>query len=172
MNQPAWYQRVGRSGRRLSLDQRHYERGLDYYAQNQIALAIADLDQAIDLAPRTAEYYAARGLMLLSYNAPEEAEADFAHSLALDPAQWLAHYGRGIHAFQTASYDTAIAHFSRAQYVAPQRAEIYFYRAVAFYQNDNPAEATADMRYTLTLLAANDPRRVMAEKWLSIFSSP
>lgn len=172
MSQPAWYRRVGRSGRRLSLDQRHYERGLDYYAQNQLDLAIADLDQAIELAPRTAEYYAARGLMLLNYNAADEAEEDFARCLALDPTQWLAHYGRGIHAFQTARYDAAIAFFSRAQHVAPQRPEIYFYRAVTFFQNENPSEAIADMRYALTLLSSNDPRRTLAEKWLVIFEKP
>ncbi len=175
MSQPAWYRRLGRSGRHLSLDQRHYERGLAYYAQNQLDLAIADLDQAIELSPRNGEYYAARGLLLTSYDVPgaeEDAENDFARSLSLDPTQWLAHYGRGILAFRKADYDAAISHFSRAQMIAPQRPEVYFYRAIAFFQNENIPEATADMRYALSLLPERSPLRTQAEKWSSIFSSP
>jgi len=171
MTQRPWYRRFGATGKRLSEADRYYERGLYYYARNKLDLALADLDEAILRDPKRAEYYVARGLMLLQSDWADDAEADFAYALSLDPAQWLAHYGRGMRAFQEGDYAQAVNQFSRAQRVAPDRPEIYFHRAVAFYQMRNIDQAILDMEFSLKLLEANDRRREQADKWLTIFRS-
>jgi hypothetical protein len=41
MSQSAWYERFGRLGKRLSLAERYYERGLFHYEKNKFDLAVA-----------------------------------------------------------------------------------------------------------------------------------
>lgn len=162
--------RVARRGQRLSLAERYYERGLAHFERGKLDLALADLDEAILHEPKRGEYYVTRGLILLRNNAPDEAEEDFAAGLSLDRRQWLAHYGRGMRAFQAGQYAEAIDHFSRAQHIAVNRPEIYMYRAVAFHLHDNPAEAIKDMEFALTLLDPSDARqRKQANDWLAVF---
>ncbi|GIV80884.1 MAG: hypothetical protein KatS3mg051_0238 [Anaerolineae bacterium] len=154
--------------RRLSLPDRYYERALDHFAKSRLELALADLDEAIRHNPRKAEYYAARGLVLLLSEWQADAEADFAQALRLDPAQWLAYYGRGMLAFQEGKFTEAVDQFSRAQRLAPQRPEVYVYRAAAFYRAGNPHEALADLQVALPLFAPRDARRQTAERWLEL----
>lgn len=154
--------------RRLALPDRYYERALDHFARERLNLALADLDEAIALNPRKAEYYAARGLVLLLSEWHADAEADFAQALRLDPAQWLAYYGRGMLAFQGGNFTAAIDQFSRAQQLAPQRPEIYVYRAVAFYRAGNAGEAIADLQVALPLFPPRDSRREVAQRWLEL----
>jgi tetratricopeptide (TPR) repeat protein len=170
MNQRPWYRRVGQVGRRLTVAERYYERGLDLYAKNKLDQAIADLDQAILADPQNGEFYVARGLMLLQQNRPDEAEEDFAFGLELDPTQWLVYYGRGMRAFKSGQYPEAVDQFSRAARIEPQRAEIYFYRAVAFYQMRNPEEAIRDMEFAQQLLSTDDARHKQAGQVLATFN--
>jgi Flp pilus assembly protein TadD len=153
----------------LTVAERYYERGLDHFAKNRHELAIADLDEALLSDPQNAEYLVARGLMQLQHGWTDEAEDDFAEALELDPTQWLAHYGRAVRAFNDQEYAQAVNHFSRAQRIAPQRFEIYFYRAVAFHQMGNSGEATRDMAFAQHLLSPEDSRRKLAQQWLSVF---
>ena len=157
------------SRRKLTLGERYYERSLFHYEANHVQQALSDLDQAIETEPKHAEYYVARGLMLLESERPDEAEEDFAYGLALDPKQWLAHYGRGIKAFNEADYTAAIGFFSRAQKLAQDRPEIYYYRAIALYLDGNSSEASEDMKFVQTLLDPEDKLYKDSEKWLSYF---
>ncbi|MBN2303202.1 MAG: tetratricopeptide repeat protein [Anaerolineae bacterium] len=154
---------------RLSIPDRYYERALDYFSKNKLDLAILDMDEAIKLVPRRAEYYVARGLMRLQSGLLDEAEADFAQGLSLDPRQWLAHYGRGMRAFQANQFREAVVQFSRAQQVAPQRPEIYYYRAAALHWMGSPPEAIRDMEYALSLLEEDDVRVKQGKRWMAIF---
>ena len=173
MSQRPWYKRAGQLGRRLTVAERYYERALDAYAKNRLDAALSDLDEAILSAPGSGEFYAARGLILFQQNPhrEDEAEEDFAQSLELDPTQWLAYYGRGMMAFKRDDYTRAIDQFSRAARIEPQRPEIYFYRAVAFFRSDNPPEAIRDMEFAQKLLGTADPRYKQAEQLLVIFRS-
>ncbi len=155
-------------GIRLSVAERYYERSLDQYTKGKLDLALDDMDAAIEHAPRNAELFAARGLMLLQAGWTAEAEADFAHALKLDPTQWIAHYGRGMRAFQERDFRQAIDHFSRAQQIAPERPEIYYHRAVAFYELDDHKQAILDMEVAVSLLTDNSRRLAQAQKWLRI----
>ncbi len=145
------------AGIRLSKDERYYERALHAYSKGELEAALADMDAAIATAPRKAEYYAARGLMLLQDRAADEAEADFAHAIKLDPTQWLAHYGRGMRAYQEKRHDEAVTHFSRAQRLAPQRPEVYLHRAAALRARGDRQEARHDADYALELLQGESP---------------
>jgi tetratricopeptide (TPR) repeat protein len=169
MSQRPWYRRLRASGRRLSEADRYFERGLYYYTRDKLDLALADLDEAILRDPKRAEYHVARGFMLLQSGWADDAEEDFAYGLRLDPTQWLAYYGRGMQAFQNEDYAQAVNQFSRAQRVAPDRPEIYFHRAVAFYEMGNAEQAVLDMEFSLKLFGTNDRRRAQAEQWLTIF---
>jgi tetratricopeptide (TPR) repeat protein len=165
------HRQVGRRPRRLTTAQRFYERGLASYQKRQLERAIADLDETIALEPKNAEYYAARGLMLLENGQPGEAEEDFAYALKLDRRQWLAHYGKGMRAFQERRFEDAIDSFSRAQHIAPARPEIYYHRAIAFNLQGNASEAIQDMEYAQSLFDQADPRHQYAKEWITIFSS-
>lgn len=161
----------GLIGKQLSLAERYYERGLHYYEKNKLDLALADLDAAVLEAPKNAEFLAARGFILLQSARLDDAEEDFILSLELDPKQWLAHYGRGIHAFDAADYDKAVDCFSRAQLIESKRPEIYFYRAVALHQLGRSDEAIRDMTYAQSLFVTGDKRIEQAKKWLGTFSA-
>ena len=171
MNRRPWYRRVGQVGRRLTVAERYYERGLDFFAKSKLDQAIADLDEAILADPQNGEFYAARGLMLLQQNRASDAEEDFAFGLELDPTQWLVYYGRGMRAFKTSQYADAVDQFSRAARIEPQRPEIYYYRAVAFYQMGNAEEAVRDMEFVQQLLGSSDARYKQAGQVLATFKS-
>ncbi|MCD4686075.1 MAG: tetratricopeptide repeat protein [Anaerolineae bacterium] len=155
-------------GLRLTITERHYERGLYHYTRKKYDLALTDLDNALERDPRNPEYYTARGLVLLQGGYEDEAEEDFAYGLKLDPTQWLAHYGRGLRAFKAKQYQAAIDHFSRAQHIAPTRAEVYYHRAVAFYEMGNLAQAHMDMEFAVQQFENHRKRRSQAKKWLKI----
>ena len=134
-------------------------------------MAVADLEAAIQNEPRNAELYVARGLALLGENRPDDAEEDFSFGLALDPTQWLAYYGRGMRAFADGAWSRAIDAFSRAQRLAPDRPEIYLYRAAALYRAGQTDEARGDAEYAQELLPPSDKRRKLTARWLAAFST-
>lgn len=169
MSRLAWYERIGIIGKQLSVAQRYYERGLFYYEKNKPDLALADLDAAVLEDPKSAEFVTARGFILLQMSRPDDAVEDFIYSLELDPKQWLAHYGRGIHAFDEGDFAKAVDCFSRAQLIEPTRPEIYFYRAVALHQLGRSDEASRDMVYAQSLFEPKDKRTEQGKKWLEIF---
>lgn len=166
-----WYRRLGQTGRKLTVAQRYYERGLDHFTNERWSDALADLDEALYHDPNNAEYYATRGLILLKTGEEAEAEEDFAHSLRLDATQWLAHYGRGMRAHKNRNYTDAVQQFSRAQHVAPERPEIYFHRAISFYEMGNSLEAIHDMQFAQRLFGAEDSRSKQVEKWIGVFKT-
>ena len=158
----------GKKGQRLTVAERYYERGLYHYTRSKYDLALTDLDEAIASDPRRAEYYVARGFVLLQHGFADEAEENFAYGLKLDVTQWLAHYARGMQAFKNRQYQVAIDHFSRAQHINPERAEIYYHRAAAFYELDNIEQALLDMAFAEKQFADHPKRQSQAKKWIRI----
>ncbi len=161
--------RLPKRGKHLRPDERYYERGLLQYEKGKYEQAVADLDEAIHLKSNKAEYFAARGLILLQAGRTADAELDLAYALKLDRKQWLAHYARGMLAFQEGDFNSAKNHFSRAQPLAPERPEIYYYRAITLHLLDNDDEAARDMEFAIDHFEAADKRHRLAQKWLSFF---
>lgn len=166
MGTPPQRKRRGLLGRRLSLAERYYERALYAYGRGRLDAATADLDEAILAEPKRAEFYIARGLVLLADGRADDAEEDFAYGLALDPAQWGAHYGRGMRAFEAGDYRAAVDAFSRAQQLAPDRYEIYVYRAIALHLLGQTDEALRDVRFAATLIDPADKRQRLVKRWI------
>ena len=165
---PSWYERKGRS-RKLTMAERYYERALYEYGRGQFDEALADLDAAIEFEPKNAELYVARGLVLIGAQRIDDAYEDLDYAIKHDPTQWLVHYLRGVQAVDNDQPDQAIDSFSRAQMIAPDRPETYFFRSVAYYQKGSAKDATQDMEIARDLMEPNDPRRKKAQQWLKIF---
>ena len=160
---------ASRRGQRLSLAERYYERGLAHLNRASSTWRWPIWTKRSCMSPSAASITSHAGSFCCA-TTRDEAEEDFAAGLSLDRRQWLAHYGRGMRAFQAGQYAEAIDHFSRAQHIAVNRPEIYMHRAVAFYMHDNPAEAIKDMEFALTLLDPSDARqRKQANDWLAVF---
>lgn len=160
--------RRGRLSRRLTLAERYYERALHAYGRGRFDAAIADLDEAIHAEPKRAELYVARGMALLGDQRPDDAEGDFAYALTLDPTQWGVHYGRGVRAFEQGDYRAAVDAFSRAQRIAPDRFEVYVYRAISLHQLGQADEALRDLRFAETLVEPSDKRLRQIKRWIEI----
>lgn len=155
-----------RLSRRLTVAERYYERALHAYGRSRYDAATADLDEAIQAEPKRAELYIARGFALLAEQRPDDAEEDFAYGLTLDPTQWAAHYGRGMRAFDEGNYRAAVDAFSRAQHLAPERFEIYVYRAISLHQLKQTDEALRDLRFAETLVEPPDKRLRLLKRWI------
>ena len=171
MRQPSRTRQQGRFGRRLTLAERYYERALHAYRRSRYDAATADLDEAIQAEPKRADRCVARGLALLADQRPRDAEEDFAYGLSLDPTQWGAHYGRGVRAFEAGDYRAAVDAFSRAQHLAPERFEIYIYRAVSLHQLGQKDEALRDLRFAETLIEPSDKRLRLLKRWSDLIEA-
>jgi tetratricopeptide (TPR) repeat protein len=134
------------SGGPLSTAERYLERALDFYERKKYDEALADLDSALRYERRNAELYATRGYILQEMGATEEAEADFARALKLDPSQWIVHYARAMGAFAKADFVAALEHLSLGQKSSGFRPELFIYRAAAYYHlgDKKHAEAAID----------------------------
>jgi len=107
-------------------------------------------------------------MALLADQRPDDAEEDFAYALTLDPTQWGVHYGRGVRAFETGDYRAAVDAFSRAQRLAPDRFEVYVYRAISLHQLGQTEEALRDLNFAQTLVEPSDKRLRQVKRWIEI----
>ena len=149
--------------------QQHYERALRYYDEGEIALAIADLHEAIKNNRRQAKFFAARGLLLVEWGDLAGAEADFQAALQCNRDDTLAHYGLGMVAHAEERYEDAIHHFTRAIECAPERGEPYYYRSVCHYEMGALDQAEVDMDFARQLLLPEDARQLDAARWMALY---
>jgi tetratricopeptide (TPR) repeat protein len=63
----------------------YFDRGKEFRKRGDLSGAIADFTKAIELRPQMANLYLERGVALLQIGKDDEAEKDFAQTLALDP---------------------------------------------------------------------------------------
>ncbi len=145
----------------------HYRQALLAYQKKQFDQAFDRLSRAIDLLPRHAEYYAARGFICLERGARAEAEADFEAALRLHPFEMLAHYGRGVLAYRDGNWEDAVTFFTRALAADPERPETLYYLALAHHRQRSHALALGYMRQALERFdKAGDKRRADAARWV------
>lgn len=146
-------------GEPLSLAGRYLERALYFFAKEDYENALADIDAAIEAAPKDGELYATRGFILSQTHREADAKDDLDYALRRDARQWLAYYTLGMMAFRRKEYDEAIKQFSMAQRYAPYRVEIYFARAIAHYQNGDTNKALQDADIADQVIDPKDKRR-------------
>lgn len=148
----------------------YYKQALDAYAKRKFDEAILSMDQAIDTLPTKSEYYAARGFIYLEDGVKNKALADFEKSLKLYRYEMLAHYGRGVIAYDDRNWDEAVAHFSDAYRADPKRPETQYYLGLLYHRKGNNEAARQLMEQALAgFEAANDRRKADAAKWVKEF---
>jgi tetratricopeptide (TPR) repeat protein len=145
----------------------YYKEAINAYNNRKLDEAILAMEQAIDLLPNYAEYYAARGFFYLEDGVDNKASADFEEALKRYPYEALAHYGRGVIAYKSKNWDEALAHFNDAYRADPDRAETLYYLAVTLHrQAENQKALPYIQRAAEMLETAKDRRRADAVKWL------
>lgn len=152
-------------GRPLSQAERYIERGLDFYAKGQFERALADLDEALRLEKRNAEFLATRGYILQEAGYPDEAEEDFEAALKRDPTQWIVHFARAVRAFNQGEYDTALDHITKGQRIVPQRSEFILYRTAIHFANKDKSAAEREIAGISDLASGDSKVAKMARKW-------
>src|SRR5262249_46362114 len=94
--------------------QNAYERGLTQAKQGQSSLAVASLQQAVTLAPRSAIYHDSRGLLLLDAAQVAQAIAALNKSLDLDPNRGDSYFHLGTALAEARRWDDAVAAYRKA----------------------------------------------------------
>jgi tetratricopeptide (TPR) repeat protein len=122
-----------------------------YNKENNVDQAIATLKQALQIAPDDVASLQLISTLLVNQGKEKEAEAYIAKLPAgtkIDPNSML---NVGIKAFNEGKMDEALAHFDRVVKDNPDFADAYYYRALAFLNQDKKAEAKADLQKLLAL---------------------
>jgi len=147
----------------------YYRLALEAFRKRSYDTAINDMNDAIALQPRRAEFYAARGLFYLEDGVDDKAQADFQQALRLYPQEVLAHYGRGVIAYKTGNMEEALAHFSDAYKGDPKRPETLYYLALIYHRQKQHEVARRLMDVGMNSLPPDDKRRNDFQKWLREF---
>ncbi len=149
----------------------HYRRALRSFARRDLRAAFAELDAAIALLPRHAEYHAVLGLFLFEDKLTQRAGEAFEAALALDAYDMLGNYGRGMLAYRAKDWAVAEGCFRRALAAQPQRAETQYYLAMVNHRLGRNDAATRWMEAAAEAFSANDGRRAQqCESWIGEFS--
>ena len=127
-------------------------------AAGRHAEALADYDAALELDPRSADGYYARGLCKAKLGRLAESLADYDAALELDPRHPRAYADRGASKATLGRYAEAIPDLDRALELDPQSEAVYYNRAVARAGLGRYAESLADFDAVLGL----DPRHALA----------
>lgn len=121
-------------------------RGNARVSQRKLEEAIADYEQAIQLAPDAPDPYLNRGAALEGLGRWQEAIADYNHVLELDPNDPAAYNNRGNAEAGQGNWDQAIADYRRAADMAPDFAFARANYALALYQTGQIDEAIRTMK--------------------------
>ncbi|MFM7426243.1 MAG: tetratricopeptide repeat protein [Elainella sp.] len=121
-------------------------RGNARVSQRKLEEAIADYEQAIQLAPDAPDPYLNRGAALEGLGRWQEAIADYNHVLELDPNDPAAYNNRGNAEAGQGDWDQAIDDYRRAADMAPDFAFARANYALALYQTGQTDEAIRTMK--------------------------
>ena len=122
-----------------------------YYRENKSDPAIDTLKQALALAPDDVDTLRLITTLLVAAGREAEAQtymAKLPQGTTLDPNTIL---NLGIKAFNEGKMDQALAQFDRAVKENPNLADAYYYRALAYLNQDKKAQAKADLQKLLQL---------------------
>jgi tetratricopeptide (TPR) repeat protein len=142
----------------------YYKRAQAYALLGEADIAVADLADAIRLAPNEAEYYAVRGdiyvYMVESHNdagAIDKGIADYTQAIRLNPNA-TAYYNRGLMYSHKGDHDRAIADYNEAIRLNPRLARAYNNRGLAYGNKGDNDKALSDYNQAIRL----DPNNVEA----------
>jgi len=119
-------------------------RGLAKATKGDLKGAIADLNVAIKIDPKSASAYDARAEVELEMGNIQGAFADYNRALALDPKLGTAYSGRGRAKSESGDDNGAITDYNRALKLDPKHFTAYNNRGVSKAELGQLKEATAD----------------------------
>lgn len=139
-------------------------RGIAYYGNKDLDLAIADYSEAIRLDPNYAVAYNNRGVAYRDKGDLNGAIADYSGAIVLDPNYAFAYGNRGIAYFDENDFDRAIADFNKVIMLDPKSAAAYRNRGIVYFYYGNPAKALADVSQASEL----EPKNAYSALWVDI----
>lgn len=156
-------------------------RGNAKVSQNNLQSAIADFDQAIELAPTATDPHLNRGTAWEGLGEWEQAIADYRRVLELDPQDAMGYNNLGNAFAGQGEWPEAIAYYQKATELAPNFAFARANYALALYQVGETAKSLqtmrnivrkypqfADMRAALTAVLWNNGKQGEAESnWVA-----
>ena len=133
-------------------------RGRAYYHLGNWHAALADLDDAVRLAPKRADSYRWRAIVYLSSGNSGRAMADFGAAIDLDPRDPNSYLGRANCLAQRGDYGGAVADVDRAIAIDPKSPGSYELRGALRICDGDVERGAADLETAIRLNSA-DPAR-------------
>ncbi|MGB7340789.1 MAG: tetratricopeptide repeat protein [Phototrophicaceae bacterium] len=154
----------------------YYRIALNLYEKKNLEEAILNINSAIEMYPRRAEYYAVRGYFRLQDGLIDEPAADFEQALTINPYEVLANYGKGVIAFNQEVFDNALQYFITAWAADSTRPDTLYYLALTYHRQRDNVQAKQYMQQAADIYGQSaeddrDTRKLMknAEKWIREF---
>ncbi len=145
----------------------YYNRGLSYLATGSYRLAIADFDQAVQLAPGSAEAFVKRGMANQQLNEMEQALKNYNKAIELDPKLAEAFFARGTWYEQSGAFSSAMSDYSKTIDLKPDFAQAYFSRGLLYVQLNRTEQALTDIKSAaiMNLRQAKDYLMTHGAEW-------
>jgi len=134
----------------------YYQRGVSYYAHNELNRAISDFQFAMALAPylRNAlhksqvicEVYNQRGILHLQNSRYQQALNDFNDAISIHPQFSEPYLNRGMVYRYLNIYSAAIGDFNQAIILNEKYVEAYYNRALVFKEMNQVERAISDLK--------------------------
>lgn len=112
---------------------------------------LADFNEAVKLAPQSAEAIRSRGLFQFGRGKHEEALADLDAAIKLQPDNVETHEARGVALLMLKRFDDAIAAFDKAISLAPRMPGLYTNRARVYALQEDFDKAMKDLGEALSI---------------------
>jgi tetratricopeptide (TPR) repeat protein len=129
----------------------YINRAVAFAKQSEQARALADLTEALKMAPRSERGYLVRGMLTVAQGAPADAIADLDHAIEINPLYAPAYNGRASAFNATGKFDRAIADANAAIRINPAFAPAYATRGEAHARKGDSSRAIADYNRALQL---------------------
>ena len=128
------------------------------YIQGNLPQAIVDYSKAIEMIPRDARLYYARGLVYGKENNLAQASADYAKAIEIDPKIAPAYFNLGIISDAQGKIPQAIAYYDNVIELNPKDAWAYNDRGIDFAKQGELSKAILDYNKAIEI----DPRSAHA----------
>jgi Tfp pilus assembly protein PilF len=133
--------------------QNSYERALSQIQQQQQALAISSLQEAVTLNPRSALYHDTLGLVLLDLRQIDPAIAELTKAIELEPNRGDTHFHLGTAFAEARRWDDAVAAYRKAITLPSLTVTDYAHQnlGLALFHLGRYREAEDALRFALSL---------------------
>jgi tetratricopeptide (TPR) repeat protein len=152
--------------------EREFLRGRFNVSLNEDDAALAHFSKSIELDPKSAKAYVARGELRLARRNCQQALQDFSRALELEPQSASAYTALGRCHLANKEWTKAIAELTRALILNPGESSAYAARGFAYLNTGDYAKAIADKDLAIQLIEReNEEMRRAVEPYLQEYRS-